>query len=77
MRNSGHLAGAAEDREHRLVAADVDGVVAPFAGGDLAAVDGEDGAQFLAVEGGDALRSFRSWACRAAVGRESRPLCAG
>ena len=49
----GEFGGAAEDTENGFVARHVDSVVAPFAGGDLAAVHGEDGGEFLTVECSD------------------------
>ena len=45
------FAGAPEDREHRLFAPEIHGVVAPFAGRHLAAVDVQDVTQFLEIEG--------------------------
>ena len=49
----GHFGGTAEDTEHRFVARHVESVVAPFAGGDLAAVHGDDRGEFLTVECSD------------------------
>src|SRR6185312_17050514 len=46
-----HLAGAAEYGEHGTVRKMVDGVVAPFAGSDHAAIDAQDLVEFPAVEG--------------------------
>src|SRR5262249_49105654 len=40
-----HLAGMAKGAEYGLFAAEIDGIVAPFPGGDLAAVKIEDRAQ--------------------------------
>ncbi len=45
-----HLAGAPEDGEHRRVLQEIDGVIAPFAGGHHAAVKREDAIEFAAVE---------------------------
>ena len=45
------FAGAAEHRKHRAVSEEIDGVVAPFAGGDLAAVEIENAVEFAAAEG--------------------------
>ena len=49
----------AEHREHRAVAEEVDGVVAPFAGGDLSAVETEDAVEFAPVEGHSACGGER------------------
>ena len=46
----GHLAGAAEDGEHRDLLQEIQGIVPPFPGGDHAAIDGKDAAEFAAVE---------------------------
>src|SRR6185312_14513880 len=46
----GNFAGAAEDREHRLLPPEVDGVVAPLAVGDLAPIEIEDGVELGARE---------------------------
>ena len=43
--------GAAEHREHRAVFQEVDGVIAPFAGGDLAAIEIENAVELAAAEG--------------------------
>ena len=45
-----HFRSAAEHREHRAVFQEVDGVVAPFAVGDHAAVEIEDAVEFEAIE---------------------------
>ena len=45
------LARPPEDRKRRLVASKIQRVVAPFTGGDLAAIDIENGIKFPAVEG--------------------------
>ena len=45
-----HFRGAAEDRENGLVSRMVDGVVAPLAVGDLAAVDVQNLVEFLTIE---------------------------
>src|ERR1700722_11168490 len=44
------LAGAAKDREDRTVLQEIDGIVAPFAGRDLAAIETEQAAQLGTVE---------------------------
>ena len=43
--------GAAEHREHRAVLEKIDGVIAPFAGGDHAAVEAENAVELAPVEG--------------------------
>ncbi len=53
----------AKDGEDGLVAADVDGVIAPFAGGDLATVNGEDGTELVAAEGREARRCAPRLGC--------------
>src|SRR5260370_19294659 len=45
-----HLAGAAEDRKDRAVLQEINGVVAPFAGRDLAAIEPEEAAELGPVE---------------------------
>ena len=45
-----HLGGALKHGKDRSLAPCADGIVAPFAGRDLAAVDAQDCAEFLAVE---------------------------
>ena len=45
-----HFRGAAEHRKHRAVFQEVDGVIAPFAGCDHAAVQVENAVEFAAVE---------------------------
>ena len=45
------FAGAAEHGKHGPVAEKVDGVVAPFAGGDLPSIEPEDAVEFTPVEG--------------------------
>src|SRR5204862_6875283 len=45
-----YLAGAAEYREHRLLPPEVDGIVAPLAGRDLASVEIEDLVELFAGE---------------------------
>src|SRR5262245_60011598 len=45
------LAGAAEHGKHRAVLEEIDGVVAPFTGGDLAAVETEYAVELAPVEG--------------------------
>ena len=45
-----HLAGAPEDRKHRDLVEKVDRIVAPFAGGDHASVEGENSVELAAVE---------------------------
>jgi hypothetical protein len=47
----GRFRRAAKDREHGLVAPQVDGVIAPLAFCNLAAIDGQDGGKFPAIEG--------------------------
>src|SRR5690242_21424216 len=56
-----NFGGAPEDREDRFVAAMIDGVVAPFAIGDLAAVDLEDFVELLAIEGDRSRRRAGLW----------------
>ena len=46
-----HFRCAAEHRKHRTVFQEIDGVIAPFAGGDLAAVKIENAVEFAAAEG--------------------------
>src|SRR3954452_16190534 len=55
-----HFGSAAENRKYRAVFQEVDGVVAPFAVGDHAAVEIEDAIKFETVECYPALRSARS-----------------
>src|SRR5262249_8662018 len=45
-----HFRGASEDREHRPILEEVDGVVAPFAGGDLTAIKAKNAIELLALE---------------------------
>src|SRR5664279_4985149 len=45
-----NLGGAAEHREHRAIFHEVDGVIAPFAGGDLAAIKIENAIELAAAE---------------------------
>src|SRR5262245_32383804 len=45
-----NFGGAAEHREHRAVPQKIDGVVAPFAGGDLAAIEAENAVELAPVE---------------------------
>src|SRR5262249_39182628 len=45
-----NFGGAAEHGEHRAVLEEVDGVVTPFAGGDLAAVKAENAVELAPVE---------------------------
>ncbi len=54
----GRFRRAAKNREHGLVAPQVDGVIAPLALRHLAAIDGENGGKFPAIEGDGG----RSWA---------------
>src|SRR5215831_12601473 len=69
----GYFAGVAEGTEHCLVAPEIDGVVAPFAGGDLAAVEIEDGAQLSArKENGRGNR----WMCESAAAIDARAAAA-
>jgi hypothetical protein len=65
------LGSALVDREHGTIAQEVHGVVAPFAIGDLAAVEIEDGVELEPVETDEQWR-----ACRAARrgGREIQKL---
>src|SRR3954469_7495048 len=42
---------AAEHRKHRAVAQEINGVIAPLAGGDLAAIEAEDAVELLPLEG--------------------------
>src|SRR3954470_7330497 len=46
-----HLRGAPEYRKDRAVLEKIDRVVAPFAGGDHAAIEIEDAVEFFATEG--------------------------
>src|SRR5262245_13821122 len=46
-----NLAGASKHGKHRAVLEEIDGVVAPFTGGDLAAVETEDAVELAPVEG--------------------------
>jgi hypothetical protein len=45
-----HLAGAAEDREHRDLIEEIDGIVAPFAGRDHATIESENAVQLGPLE---------------------------
>src|SRR5262249_80193 len=45
-----NLAGTTKHREHRAVLQEVDGIVAPFAGGDLAAIEAENAIELAPVE---------------------------
>src|SRR5450631_252571 len=45
-----NFGGAAEHREHRAVFQKIDGVIAPFAGGDLAAIQIENAIKLKAAE---------------------------
>src|SRR5215207_10054582 len=55
---------AAENRKHRAVLQEVDGVIAPFAVGDHAAVEIENAVEFEAVERDTIGRSVRSGGAR-------------
>src|SRR5581483_4821814 len=46
-----HFRRAPEHREYRPIAQEIDGVIAPFAGGYLAAIEIEDAVEFAAGEG--------------------------
>src|SRR5262245_4907949 len=69
----GDFARVAEGTERRPLAPEIDGVVAPFAGGDLAAVEIEDGAQLSARKencGGN------RWMCESAAAVDARAAAA-
>src|SRR6267142_3718438 len=46
-----HFRGPAEHREHRPVLQEIDGIVAPFAGGHLATIEPEDALELSPAEG--------------------------
>src|SRR4029077_5945116 len=75
-----HLAGAAEDREHSLLATEIDGVVAPFPGGHLAAVQVQNLVEFQSREesgGGVSGRCVRSVGMRARAIARAELYCLG
>src|SRR4029450_9381834 len=62
-----HFRCATEDRENRPILQEVDGVIAPFAGGDLAAIRAEDAIELFALErdvsgGGESCGAGRRFA---------------
>src|ERR1700719_3033532 len=56
--------GAAEDREHRAVAQEIDGIVTPLAVGDHAPVQVQDAIEFEAIERHPAWQGTRSGIAR-------------
>ena len=56
-------AGPAKNGKHRAVFEEIDGVIAPLAGGDLAAIEAQDAVEFAPVE------------CHSAGGGESNDTC--
>ncbi len=46
-----HFRGAAENRKHRAVLEEIDGVIAPLAGGDFAAVEPQNAVELAPAEG--------------------------
>jgi len=57
-----HFRAAAEDGEHRAVLEEVDRVIAPLTGGDLAAIEGEETVELAPIEG-HAARWDGGWGC--------------
>src|ERR1700684_3700724 len=46
-----HFRSAAENRKHRAIFEEIDGVITPLAGGDFASVEPQDAVQFASAKG--------------------------
>src|SRR6202790_5482971 len=66
-----HFRGAAENRKHRAVFEEIDGVITPFAGGDFASIEPQSAVKFAPAErhfAGGGVRTMLAPAPRAWIG---------